>query len=136
MAISVWPIIQAILCGTLSPAVKSVAGSFWSLVVFLWPWHWLWILIGLVAWTIFEIITRNGSWHYNSKNGFSPAYNVLVGSGTYLLLQTLVYFILQGAFGDGVYCQPWAYLVHILVFIFTGGLLNLTGFWVYWKLPF
>ena len=133
---SVQTIFQAIFCGIMSSTVKSAAAWFWQIVIALWPWYWLWIAVGLIAWVFFEIVTRNGNWHYNSKNGFSPTFNIVVGSGTYLLLQSLLHFILKKFLGDAAYCQPWAYLIHFFVFMSTGGLLYLTGFWVYWKLPF
>ncbi len=117
------------------PSVKSMVAWIWFAIKFLWPWYWLLIVVALVLWTAFEIASRHGGAHYNSKNGFSPLFNSFVGSGTYALFQYLTYLILQKLLGDGIYCQPWSYVIHIFVFILTGGLLYFSGFWVYWKLP-
>jgi hypothetical protein len=123
------------ICKPIAPEIQSLASAFWQFIMALWPWHWMWIAPLLLGWIIFEIATRNGNWHYNSKNGFSPAFNIVVGSGTYLLIQTLTYFLLKLALGDAAYCNPIAYFVHIFTFISTGGLLFFSGFWVYWKFP-
>jgi hypothetical protein len=114
---------------------KSTAGFFWELITTFWSAHWLLISLILVGWLVFEIATRNGGAHYNSRNGFSPSFNKFVGSGTYLLLQAIVYACLRFFFGDTVYTHLWPYGLHLLAFISAGLLLNLTGFWVYWKLP-
>jgi hypothetical protein len=119
----------------MNPGVKSIAGTFWDFVVALWPWGWVIIVPGLAVWTLIEIATRNGHWHYNSKNGFSPAFNIAVGSGTNLFFQSLTHWILTGVFGDAIYCNPLATFIHFFIFIATGVFLNLTGFWVYLKLP-
>jgi membrane-associated protease RseP (regulator of RpoE activity) len=83
----------------------------------------------------FEIATRNGKIHYNSKNGFSPTLNIFVGSGVNLLIQTLTYGILKLIFGDAAYCYPISYFVHLFAFLATAGTLIGIGFWVYWKRP-
>jgi hypothetical protein len=118
------------LAGSLT---KSSASFFWSIVAGLWSNHWLFISIFLILWVIFEILTRNGSAYYNSKNGFSPTFNRVVVSGVYLLLQAIVYLVLHFIFGDSVYIHYWPYFLHLIVFISTGLLLNLCGFWVYLK---
>ena len=110
---------------------KSSAGIFWQIVTSLWSSHWLLILVVIVGGAVFEILTWNGTAHYNSRNGFSPTFNRVVGSGTYLLLQTIVYGILHLLFGDSVYLQIWPYAIHAMVFSLTWILLRLSGFWVY-----
>jgi hypothetical protein len=114
---------------------KSTAGLFWQVVTTLWSGYWLPISIILILIVLYELVTRNGTAHYNSSNGFSPDFNRLVGSGTYLLLQTIVYAIIRFFFGDDSYAHVWPYAVHLVVFASTGLLLNLSGFWVYWRPP-
>jgi len=116
-------------------ATKSTASMFWSIVTSLWSNYWQIILPIIGLWIVYEVITRNGSIHYNSKNGFSPTLNRVIGSGTYLLLQTIFYLILHFVFGDNIYTYSWTYILHVIIFVLTGFLLNLSGFWVYWKTP-
>jgi hypothetical protein len=135
MPTSTLPSTIGLFCQIMAPSVKSIAGTFWDFVVALWPWGWILIVPSFAIWIAFEIATRNGNWHYNSKNGFSPTFNIFVGSGTNLLIQSLTHGFLSGIFGDLAYCNPWASVLHIFIFIATGVLLNVTGFWVYLKLP-
>ena len=119
-------------CQVMNPAVKSAAGWFWTMVTTLWPWYWIGIMVFLVGWTIIEIFLGPGT----SENGFSPAYNRVVGSGVYLLLQALTYVVFIRVFGDLAYCRPWSLIVHYLVFFSTGGFLHAIHFWPYWRIPF
>ncbi|HUX36200.1 MAG TPA: hypothetical protein VMV71_04190 [Candidatus Paceibacterota bacterium] len=114
-----------------SAKTKSMAAQFWAAVQALWFQYWLWILIGLAAWILFEILTRNKGIHYDSENGFSPAFNIVVGSGVYILFQAITYFVLRLIFGDGVYCSPLPYIIHTAIFGLTWLFLRLIGFWVY-----
>lgn len=119
-------------CQVMNPTVKSVAGWFWTLVTALWPWYWVGISVLLIGWTLVEILLKFGT----SENGFSSTYNRIVGSGMYLLLQTLTHILLLKMFGDLIYCRPWSLVVHYLVFLLTGGFLHIIHFWPYWKIPF
>jgi hypothetical protein len=118
---------QAILGST----AKSSSVLFWSFVQALWPWGWPLIVVGLTLWIVFEILTRNGGVHYDSANGFSPTFNRIVGSGIFLLFQTLLYLLLHWLFGDGIYCLPWPYPLHAFIFGLTWLFLWSIGFWVY-----
>ena len=113
----------------------TLASGFWLIVTTIWNTYWPFILIGLTVWTLWELVTRNGGFHYNSENGFSPTYNRFVGSGMYLLFQTGTYALLTKLFGSEIYAHAWPYGVHIAAFISVGLFLNLVGFWKYWKLP-
>ena len=98
----------------------------------LWAGYWPIILIVLALIVVYELLTWNGSAHYNSRNGFSPDFNRLVGSGVFLLFSTIIFACIHFLFGDNVYLeQVWPYLVHALAFPFTWLLLNGVGFWVY-----
>lgn len=124
------------ICSAISASPSSSPSGFlWAIIVSLWPWYWLWISLLIIAWVTFEIQTRNGTVHYNSKNGFSPSFNRFVGSGTYLGLQTLLYLLFKLILGEAVYCMVWPWMVHALVFLSTGLLLHLAGFWPYLKEP-
>ena len=120
------------ICSLISASrASSISSFFWQIIDFLWPWNWIWISLLLFTWVIWEIITRHGSAHYNSENGFSPVFNRFIGSGVYFSLQALVYLFFRLAFGDVIYCAPWPYAVHIIIFLLTGTLLHLSGFWPY-----
>lgn len=119
----------------LEPATRSFSAQLWAIIVALWPWWWILIILALAGWITVEILTRNGALHYNSENGFSPAFNRFVGAGTYLGLQGLLFALFHWVFGDMAYCLKWPYAVHAVVFLSSGLLLNLTGFWVYLKEP-
>lgn len=136
MTTSPLPIFLSNICQlTVIPSVESISAKIWFIIQFLWPWYWFLIILLITIWTIFEIITRHGNAHFNSDNGFSPLFNSFVGSGTYILLQYLTYLVLESVSGPGVYCRPWSYIIHFVVFLLTGGLLFILGFWVYWRLP-
>lgn len=124
------------LCSLLlQPSERSVANLLWTIISGLWPWFWFWIVVALTAWVAYEIKTRYGTAHYNSENGFSPAFNRFIGSGTYMGLQTLLFGVFHLIFGDAAYCMAWPYAVHAIAFLVTGGLLHLSGFWPYFKGP-
>lgn len=124
------------ICSVISiSTVTTISGFLWQLISLLWPWHWLWISLVIISWIIWEIINRNGTAHYNSENGFSPAFNRFVGSGCYLSLQTLLFLVFEKIYGPSAYCLIWPGLVHVAVFVSTGMLLHLTGFWPYLKMP-
>lgn len=112
-----------------SQTSHTIYATVLELVIFLWPWYWLLIVLGLGGWIAFEITTRNGTIHHNSENGFSPVFNSFVGSCTYTGLQTFFFFILTSLFGSGVYCFVWPFAIHILIFLSTGKLLHVIGFW-------
>jgi hypothetical protein len=114
-------------------AANSVSAILWQLIINLWSWYGALIFLFILVWIIVEILTRNGNFHYNSKNGFSPYFNCFVGSGTYLLIQTMFFLLLTKIFGGAVYCLFWPVPVHILFFCLTGLFLHKTGFWPYLK---
>ena len=117
------------------PLDGSVSAKLWYVITYLWPKGWFIISMTLVFWALWEMATRNGGSHYNSKNGFSPLFNSFVGSGVYGSLQFLTHLVLDKVYGSIVYCKPWAYMLHLVIFLLTGGLLVLVGFWVEWRMP-
>lgn len=117
------------------PFASSISSFLWQIFYALWPWYWFVIIALLFLWIVGEILTRNGTVHYNSENGFSPSFNRFVGSGTYTSLQALLLLSLEKFFGDSVYCILWPYEAHLLVFISSGLLLHFSGFWPYLKEP-
>lgn len=120
------------MCSAATASIPhSIAGILWSIITMLWSWYWVLIVVGLIGWIVFEIVTRNGTMHYNSENGFSPPFNRFVGAGTYLGFQTLIYLLLKLIFGDGVYCMGWPLVLHLAVFGTTGLFLYGIGFWPY-----
>ncbi len=111
---------------------KSVAGMFWQTVTMLWSGYWSWIVLILVVIVVYELLTWNGGWHYNSRNGFSPGFNRLVGSGVFALYSAIFYAFIHFVFGDNLYLeQVWPYMIHALAFPLTWLTLRKIGFWVY-----
>lgn len=111
---------------------KSTAGLFWQVVTILWSNYWPYILIILALIVVYELLTWNGGWHYNSQNGFSPGFNRLVGSGFFLLYSTIFFGFIHLVFGNNVYLdQMWPYVIHALAFPLTWLTLKGVGFWVY-----
>ncbi len=123
--------ILGLYCQIANPTVKSLAAWFWTIVTTLWPWYWTGIVVFLIGWTVFEKLSGIGT----SENGFSRAYNRVVGSGIYMFFQSLVYVLLLKILGDLAYCQPFSLGIHYLVFLLTGGFLHAIYFWPYWKIP-
>jgi len=123
---------QNFLPQLLAATGKSTAGFFWQMVTALWSSYWPYILLLLVIIAVYEILTWNGNWHYNSRNGFSPGFNRLIGSGVFLLYSTIIFAFIHFVFGDNVYLeQYWPYVVHALAFPLTWLSLRKVGFWVY-----
>jgi hypothetical protein len=130
MSTSTYDILN-ILCQIAQPTAASFEAQLWKGITFLWPWYWFLIVLVLGAWIAFEIVTRFGNAHYNSENGFSPMFNRFVGSGSYLLVHSLLLLGLSKIFGNGVYCGPTPYVLHALAFGLVGLTLHLSGFWPY-----
>lgn len=114
-----------------SSGQASPTAMLWHVIATVWSGHWPWIVAVLIIWIIFEFFTRNGTAHYNSKNGFSPTFNTVIGSLVYFLFQTLAYFLLTLIFGSGIYCTPLPYIVHPIIFYLTWRFLIKIKFWVY-----
>lgn len=110
------------------PTSQSPAGAFWQGFLGLWAdfWPYLIIILGLIVAS--EFLTRHRN-PYNSANGFTPDFNRLVGSGSYMLLQVLVYIAIKFIFGDIAYCFPWPYIAHVAVFSLNFAILHGIGFW-------
>lgn len=109
------------------PTSKSPEGIFWQILLPL-KEYWPYILIGIAFIVIVELLTRHKN-EYNSANGFTPEFNRLVGSLSYMVLQVLVYFAIKLIVGDVAYCMPWPYILHASVFSLNFAILHGIGFW-------
>lgn len=122
--------------GMLCSIGKSIFGStysfLWSAITYLGFFKCFLIIIVIILWIIWEIGTRYKH-SYNSENGFTPIFNSFVGASIYFWSQEFIYISLEKFFTEAVYCFKWPYILHVSIFIFTGLLLNITGFWRYWK---
>jgi len=116
------------------PTSQSKAGAFLKGIFEIWADFWPYILIALCFIVGSELLTRHRN-KYNSANGFTPDFNRLVGSATYMLLQILVYVIVRFFVGDVAYCLPWPYFVHLAVFSLNFTILHAIGFWPEKKTP-
>jgi len=104
----------------------------WSVILWLGFWKGLLIVIGIIFWTISEIVSK-GTHKYNSENGLTPAFNSFIGASGYFWFQTIIYFGLKLIFTDAVYCFKWPYFLHSIVFLLNGFILHMIGIWPYWK---
>ncbi len=111
-----------------TPTSQSPAGVFWQSALGLWSDFWPYVLLIIGVIVLSESLTRHKN-PYNSANGFTPAFNRLVGSGSYMLLQIMVYVSIRFIFGDVAYCFPWPYIAHIAVFSLNFTILHGIGFW-------
>ncbi len=107
---------------------QSLFGQFWKGVLTVWVDFWPYIIGLLALIVISELLTRHKD-PYNSANGFTPDFNRLVGSLSYMLLQLLLYFSIYLIVGNIAYCFPWPYVAHILVFSLNFAILHGIGFW-------
>lgn len=107
---------------------QSLFGQFWKGVLTVWVDFWPYIIGLLALIVISELLTRHKN-PYNSANGFTPDFNRLVGSLSYMLLQLLLYFSIYLIVGNIAYCFPWPYVAHILVFSLNFAILHGIGFW-------
>ena len=89
---------------------------------------WIWIVLGIAFVVTVEMLTRHKN-EYNSANGFTPEFNRLVGSFSYMVLQLLLYFSIYLIIGNIAYCFPWPYAAHALVFSLNFAILHSIGFW-------
>jgi hypothetical protein len=111
---------------------KSTADMFWQLVTMLWSNYWPWIFLIIVTIVVYELLTWNGRWHYNSRNGFSPGFNRLIGAGFFALYSAMFLAFFHLLFGDSIYLEHvWPYIIHALAFPLTWLTLRGLGFWVY-----
>ncbi len=109
------------------PTSKSAEGIIWQILLQM-KEYWLWIGVGLLVIVLVEILTRHEN-SYNSANGFTPEFNRMVGSLSYMLLQLAVYFSIHLIVGNIAYCFPWPYVAHALVFSLNFAILHGIGFW-------
>lgn len=119
------------LCPMISSLEVSARGAAWDLLASLWAPYWWIITPAIIIWLLYELATRNGSSHYNSQNGFSPAFNVFVGSACYFITTLLINGAFVKLFGDAIYCKPISYIVHLISFALVGIALLTSGFWKY-----
>lgn len=124
-------LLLGVACKLISSIPSSVAGGFWFVVQFSWSRYWALIIPIFIGWTIFEKIFGG-----SSENGFSPVYNIVIGSGVYAFFQFFTYSAFAHFLGDIAYCQIWPLAVHYFIFLITGFLLHISRFWPYWKVPF
>lgn len=110
------------------PTSQSAAGMLWQSIFGLRADFWPLILLVLILVIGSELLTRHRN-PYNSANGFTPDFNRLVGSGSYMLLQVLLYVIVKFLLGDIAYCFPWPYIAHAAVFSLNFAILHGIGFW-------
>lgn len=115
------------------PTSRTPEGILWQIAIQL-KEYWFWIALMMVIVVIVEILNRHKN-DYNSANGFTPEFNRLVGSFSYLFLQVLLYLAIKLLVGDIAYCMPWPYLLHTAIFSLNFTILHGIGFWPEKRLP-
>lgn len=116
---------------SLSKGFNSSLNSFiWELINQFQSYY-LIIASAILIWIIFELLTRNGKFHYNSANGFSPYFNSFVGSGLYCFYYGLVLIFPHYVLGDIVYCVTLPVITHLLIFLLVKKTLVWIKFWKY-----
>ncbi len=118
------------VCGLSKSLNSSLNGFIWEIISKL-SSHYLMIAIILTSWVVFELLTRNGRFHYNSANGFSPVFNSFVGSGLYFFYYSLVLILPQYLFGEIVHCITLPFITHLLIFVAVKKTLKALNFWKY-----
>lgn len=122
------------ICSIIGSVPSTTAGWIWTAITNLGFWYSALIVLGLVGWVIFEIVTRYTTTSYRSDNGFTPLFNVFVGGSVNFGIQELLGLLLAKMFSDAAYCVAWPYALHVSVFVATGLLLRFTGFWTYLRI--
>lgn len=123
------------MCQALAiPTASSLSAFVWQIILYLWPWKWILVVLAIGGWTAWEIFTRNGNAHYNSKNGFSPGFNSFVGSGLYWGIQALILLLFAKVFGESIYCMPLPYVIHSSILVLVYLFLHEIGFWPEFRL--
>lgn len=110
------------------PTSQSLVGQFWKGILTIWTDFWPYILGILALIVVSELLTRHKN-PYNSANGFTPDFNRLVGSLSYMLLQLILYFSIYLIVGNVAYCFPWPYVAHTIIFSLNFAILHWIGFW-------
>ena len=118
------------VCLLSQSANSSVNGFIWEMISQV-SSHSLIIVVTLVSWIIFELLTRNGRFHHNSANGFSPVFNRFVGSGLYFFYYSLILILPQYLLGEIVHCITLPFLTHLLIFVAVKKTLMAINFWKY-----
>ena len=113
------------VCQAAMSITTSVRSTYWFIVSYFGFWGWVIVIALFLIWGTIELLFRFGS----SSNGFSWEFNVAVGSLTFAVFQSLVYLFFDKLFGNGVYCLPWPYPFHLLVFPSVWLFLRAIGFW-------
>lgn len=121
------------LCSVGSSLFGSTFSLLWSIITFIGFWKSSLVLLLVIIWIVWELNTI-GTHRYNSENGLTRVFNSFIGASAYFWLQSFIYFFLEILFSEGIYCFKWPYVLHALVFLLTGLLLNILGVWKYWKL--
>ncbi len=123
------------VCSIVNEIPHTLISGVWFWISYIFSNYWFVVVPSIVLWIVIEILTRHNH-HYNSANGFTPAFNSFIGGGVFYILQVLINFPLEYFFGKEIYCANiWVPSFHLLPFLATGLLLHGIGFWPYLKLP-
>lgn len=124
------------VCALFADIPHTTISAVWMWIHYGFSAYWYVVVPSLVLWVLFEIF-RWSNHSYNSDNGFTPAFNSFVGGGVFLLMETLIDWLLHLFLGSGVSCGLiWIRSFYLIPFIATGLLLHSIGFWPYLRLPF
>jgi hypothetical protein len=121
------------ICSIVSDfSVNTLPSIFWTVIKYTIAHYWYVIIPVLLLFVIWELGTRGQSgFGYKSANGFSPLFNILVGSLVYALNYELLSLVFSLFVGDYAACIVLMGGLHPIVFTATWIELIITGFWVY-----
>lgn len=69
--------------------------------------------------------------NYKSKNGLDPETNRLIGSLTYFLFHSFIFYISFKIWGMQMVEEIWFYVMHVVAYMLVGVFLRWTRIWVY-----
>lgn len=123
------------VCPIVAEIPQTINSFLWGVIYSTWPQN-LALIPVFIAWVIFERVNRYGTFIYRSKkgNGYTPLFNMFIGSALFFALEEVIHFVLSFLFGNIVYCVLLvASTVALSYFLVDYILREVLGFWVYKK---
>ncbi len=123
------------VCSLVSSIPNTTISWIWFWISYLLTSYWYYIVPTIILWTVYQIFTR-WAHHYNSDNGFTPAFNSFVGGGVFFVFEFIINWLLMFILGSIASCGLlWTNLFYLIPFVATGMFLHGIGFWPYMMLP-
>lgn len=127
--------VLTMFCPVIAEIPQTINSFLWQVIYDTWPRNLILIPI-LIAWVVWENVFRYGTFIYRSKkgNGYTPLFNMFIGSALFFALEEVIHFVLAFLFGNIMYCILLvASTVALSYFLVDYILREVLGFWVYKK---